>query len=84
MWKDIPRGLEAAILGWLGPTGWKQGPPRIVTLGAKGSYFALSEYGAVAWEVDPSLGPAHEAFLQMKNDIAAGTRKYSDLEVGCA
>jgi hypothetical protein len=81
MWQNIPRGLEQAVLSWLGPAGWTNGPPRIVTLGAKGSYFALSEYGAAAWQVDPGLKNANRAFLKMEEEVTTKQRKYSDLEV---
>jgi hypothetical protein len=80
-WHGIPDGLQRAIQGWLGPTGWTQGPPRIVTLGTKGSYFALSEYGAFAFSVDDSLKTAKKAFSELKGEVASGSFTYSDLEV---
>ena len=80
-WHGIPDGLQKAIQSWLGPTGWIKGPPRIVTLGPKGSYFALSEYGSVAFSVDNSLKPASAAFSKLKDEVARGSFAYDDLEV---
>lgn len=80
-WHGIPHGLEKAIQGWLSPTGWTEGPPRIVTLGTKGTYFALSEYGSAAFSVDDSLKPAAKAFNKLKAEVANGSFAYSDLEV---
>jgi hypothetical protein len=80
-WHGIPDGLQKAIQGWLGPTGWIQGPPRIVTLGSKGSYFALSEYGSVAFSIDDDLKPATAAFSKLKDEISRGSFTYADLEV---
>ncbi|KAF2275751.1 uncharacterized protein EI97DRAFT_450918 [Westerdykella ornata] len=48
-WTALPSGLEASLQGWLTPSGWRAGPPRIVTWGRKGAYFALSEYGEVKY-----------------------------------
>ncbi|KAF2489272.1 hypothetical protein BU16DRAFT_531596 [Lophium mytilinum] len=50
-WSGIPSSLEDTIQSWLSPSGWKVGPPRAVALGAEGAWFALSEYGVVAWDI---------------------------------
>lgn len=36
---------------WLTPAGWKAGPPRMVTWGAHDAFFAMSEYGDVAYRL---------------------------------
>lgn len=80
-WHGIPEGLQDAIQGWLGPAGWTEGPPRIVTMGSKGSYFAISEYGSAAWLVPDSIPETAKVWKTLKDDYANGTFKYSDLEV---
>ncbi|OCK86045.1 hypothetical protein K432DRAFT_377144 [Lepidopterella palustris CBS 459.81] len=50
-WSNIPVSLEETVQSWLSPTGWKVGPPRMVALGADDAWFALSEYGAAAWDI---------------------------------
>ncbi|KAF1843509.1 uncharacterized protein K460DRAFT_418562 [Cucurbitaria berberidis CBS 394.84] len=58
-WANLPDALEDALQSWLTPSGWKVGPPRIVTWGPEGAFFAMSEYGNVvyrlgdgdAWEI---------------------------------
>jgi hypothetical protein len=47
-WSNIPPDLEEDVQAWLSPTGWLKGPPRIVDLGADGTYFALSQYGSIS------------------------------------
>jgi hypothetical protein len=80
IWDKIPSGLQSSILEWLSPSGWSSGPPRIVTLGARDSYFAMSEYGASSWSIDPKL-KANASFLDMKAKVAKGEMAYQDLEV---
>ncbi|KAI8931130.1 hypothetical protein NX059_011484 [Plenodomus lindquistii] len=48
-WSGLPEGLEDAIQSWLTPSGWRVGPPRIVSWGEGGAFFAMSEYGDVAY-----------------------------------
>jgi hypothetical protein len=58
-WANLPNNLEDALQSWLTPSGWRVGPPRIVTWGPEGAFFAMSEYGNVvyrlgdgdAWEI---------------------------------
>ncbi|KAF1945036.1 hypothetical protein EJ02DRAFT_339546 [Clathrospora elynae] len=58
-WADLPPNLEDALQSWLTPSGWRVGPPRMVTWGPDGAFFAMSEYGDVvyrlgdgnAWEI---------------------------------
>jgi hypothetical protein len=58
-WANLPSSLEDALQSWLTPSGWRVGPPQIVTWGAEGAFFAMSEYGDVvyrlgdgnAWEI---------------------------------
>lgn len=57
-WSNIPPGLEEDIQEWLSPSGWLKGPPRIVDLGANGTYFAISEYGS------PSVSNKPEGLLK--------------------
>ncbi|KAF2846513.1 hypothetical protein T440DRAFT_458191 [Plenodomus tracheiphilus IPT5] len=49
-WTNLPTKLEDAIQSWLTPSGWRVGPPRIVTWGADGAFFAMSEYGNVVYD----------------------------------
>ncbi|KAH7072485.1 hypothetical protein FB567DRAFT_204121 [Paraphoma chrysanthemicola] len=48
-WANLPTSLEDAIQAWLTPSGWRVGPPRIVTWGPEGAFFAMSEYGNVIY-----------------------------------
>jgi hypothetical protein len=50
-WSNTPSSLEETVQSWLSPSGWKTGPPRAIALGAEGAWFALSEYGTVAWDI---------------------------------
>ncbi|CAO2653002.1 Nn.00g024130.m01.CDS01 [Neocucurbitaria sp. VM-36] len=58
-WANLPTSLEDVLQSWLTPSGWKVGPPRMVTWGPQGAFFAMSEYGNVvyrlgdgdAWEI---------------------------------
>ncbi|KAF2824414.1 hypothetical protein CC86DRAFT_457184 [Ophiobolus disseminans] len=58
-WANLPHSLEDALQSWLTPSGWRVGPPRTVTWGPEGAFFAMSEYGNVvyrlgdedAWEI---------------------------------
>ncbi|KAH7552355.1 hypothetical protein BM1_09217 [Bipolaris maydis] len=58
-WGNLPTALEDALQSWLTPSGWRVGPPRMVTWGPEGAFFAMSEYGDVvfklgegdAWEI---------------------------------
>jgi hypothetical protein len=80
-WHGIPDGLQEVIQDWLGPAGWTDGPPRIVTMGTRGSYFAISEYGAAAWLIPDSLPETAKVWKKLKDAHAEGAFKYSDLEV---
>jgi hypothetical protein len=48
-WVGLPPGLEACLHSWLTPSGWKAGPPRIMTWASKSVWFAVSEYGDVQY-----------------------------------
>lgn len=50
-WANLPPALEDALQSWLTPSGWRVGPPRLVTWGAEGAFFAMSEYGDVVYRV---------------------------------
>lgn len=58
-WANLPVNLEDALQSWLTPSGWRVGPPRMLTWGPEGAFFAMSEYGDVvyrlgdgdAWEI---------------------------------
>lgn len=58
-WANLPPSLEDALQSWLTPSGWRVGPPRMVTWGLEGAFFTMSEYGNVvyrlgdgdAWEI---------------------------------
>jgi hypothetical protein len=58
-WANLPPSLEDALQSWLTPSGWRVGPPRMVTWGPESAFFAMSEYGDVvyrlgdddAWEI---------------------------------
>jgi hypothetical protein len=80
-WEGIPNNLQESIQGWLGPAGWISGPPRIVCLGCNGAYFALSEYGAAAWKSPGAESPIDKTWKELKAQNAAGTFKFSDLDV---
>ena len=80
-WHGIPDSLQNAVQSWLGPAGWTVGPPRIVTLGLNGSYFAISEYGSAAWFIPDCLPKTAKLWNRLKDAYANGTFKYSELEV---
>jgi hypothetical protein len=80
-WENIPKGLEKVIQSWLSPTGWTSGPPRIISLGAQGAWFALSQYGSVAYSIPASLTHTHEHFTTLEEKIEKEELKWSDLEV---
>jgi hypothetical protein len=48
-WANLPVNLEDVLQSWLTPSGWRVGPPQIVTWGPEGAFFAMSEYGTVAY-----------------------------------
>lgn len=50
-WANLPPSLEDAIQSWLTPSGWRAGPPRMVTWGPDGAFFAMSEYGDVVYRL---------------------------------
>lgn len=50
-WGNLPSNLEDAVQSWLTPSGWRVGPPRIVTWGPEGAFFAMSEYGDVVYRL---------------------------------
>ncbi|KAA8622367.1 hypothetical protein PtrSN002B_004577 [Pyrenophora tritici-repentis] len=53
-WANLPPSLEDALQSWLTPSGWRVGPPRMVTWGPEGAFFAMSEYGDVVYRLgDP-------------------------------
>jgi len=80
-WENIPNGLETTIQSWLSPTGWAAGPPRIISLGANGAWFALSQYGSVAYSIPASLPNTHEGFTKLEEKVKKQEMKWSDLEV---
>ena len=50
-WAGLSPSLEDSIQSWLTPSGWRVGPPRIVTWGSEGAFFAMSEYGDVVYRL---------------------------------
>lgn len=50
-WGNLPVNLEDALQSWLTPSGWRVGPPRIITWGPEGAFFAMSEYGDVVYRL---------------------------------
>lgn len=50
-WANLPISLEDALQSWLTPSGWRVGPPRTVTWGPEGAFFAMSEYGNVVYRL---------------------------------
>ncbi|KAH8729060.1 hypothetical protein GQ44DRAFT_756942 [Phaeosphaeriaceae sp. PMI808] len=50
-WANLPSNLEDAIQSWLTPSGWRVGPPRMVTWGPEGAFFTMSEYGNVVYRL---------------------------------
>lgn len=50
-WAYLPPSLEDSLQSWLTPSGWRVGPPRIVTWGPEGAFFAMSEYGDVVYRL---------------------------------
>ncbi|OAL03494.1 hypothetical protein IQ06DRAFT_374630 [Phaeosphaeriaceae sp. SRC1lsM3a] len=50
-WANLPANLEDALQGWLTPSGWRVGPPRMVTWGPDGAFFTMSEYGNVVYRL---------------------------------
>ncbi len=81
-WHNIPDGLQKSIQSWLSPTGWSSGPPRIVSLGPQGCYFALSEYGFAAWSFPTSLLSKSTEMKSLKSQIEANRSTLVDTEVG--
>lgn len=50
-WANLPPSLEDSLQSWLSPSGWRVGPPRLVTWGPEGAFFAMSEYGDVVYRL---------------------------------
>lgn len=50
-WANLPPSLEDSLQSWLTPSGWRVGPPRIVTWGPEDAFFAMSEYGDVVYRL---------------------------------
>jgi hypothetical protein len=50
-WGNLPLNLEDVLQSWLTPSGWRVGPPRIVTWGPEGAFFCMSEYGDVVYRL---------------------------------
>ncbi|KAL6711045.1 Phosphatidylglycerol/phosphatidylinositol transfer protein [Coniothyrium glycines] len=50
-WASLPLSLEDVLQSWLTPSGWRVGPPRMVTWGPEGAFFAMSEYGDVVYRL---------------------------------
>lgn len=50
-WANLPTSLEGSLQSWLTPSGWRVGPPRIVTWGPEGAFFAMSDYGDVVYRL---------------------------------
>lgn len=50
-WANLPPSLEDSLQSWLTPSGWRVGPPRMVTWGPEGAFFAMSEYGDVVYRL---------------------------------
>jgi hypothetical protein len=43
-WDALPARLEELVQSWLSPAGWLHGPPRNISLGQGGAYFAITEH----------------------------------------
>ncbi|KAF1976194.1 hypothetical protein BU23DRAFT_42747 [Bimuria novae-zelandiae CBS 107.79] len=52
-WAGLPDRLEDTLQSWLTPAGWRAGPPRMVSWGPADAFFAMSEYGDVAYRLGP-------------------------------
>jgi len=79
-WSNIPPGLEEDIQEWLSPSGWIEGPPRIVDLGANGTYFAVSEYGSISVSNKPEgLLEQIVSWIDKSNDFTANKIAVSSL-----
>ncbi|KAF2443195.1 hypothetical protein P171DRAFT_391327 [Karstenula rhodostoma CBS 690.94] len=50
-WSNLPMSLEDTLQSWLTPSGWRAGPPRMVSWGPVDAFFAMSEYGDVAYRL---------------------------------
>ncbi|KAF9734196.1 hypothetical protein PMIN01_07099 [Paraphaeosphaeria minitans] len=55
-WSNLPTSLEDTLQSWLTPSGWcdtprRAGPPRMLTWGPDDAFFAMSEYGDVAYRL---------------------------------
>lgn len=50
-WGSLPSSLEDCLQAWLTPAGWKAGPPRMISWGTEGAFFAMSEYGDVVYRL---------------------------------
>lgn len=50
-WANLPPSLEDSLQSWLTPSGWRVGPPRVVTWGPEGAFFAMSDYGDVVYRL---------------------------------
>ncbi|KAJ4359911.1 Phosphatidylglycerol/phosphatidylinositol transfer protein [Didymosphaeria variabile] len=50
-WSSLPASLEDTLQSWLTPSGWRAGAPRMVTWGPDDAFFAMSEYGDVAYRL---------------------------------
>jgi hypothetical protein len=68
-WSNLPPDLEETIQEWLSPSGWIVGPPRIISLGKGGAFFAKSQYGSMVWSL-PESSP--QMRLQVAYHKAAG------------
>lgn len=75
-WSNLPAGLESSLQGWLSPSGWLYGPPRVVALGKDGGYFALTEYGAWSYWM-----PASSPQTKRELDSAAALKMLEQVEV---
>lgn len=70
-WGGLPLSLEECLQSWLTPSGWKNGPPRMVTWGPKNAFFTVSEYGDVAYRLgsNASHGELDETWPIFKETV---------------
>jgi hypothetical protein len=71
-WSGIPATLEEQFQEWLSPAGWIHGPPKLVSLGINGSWFAVTEDGS--WATLGIPNTMIEAVRKVKGKIAVNPR----------
>ena len=84
-WANLPPSLEDSLQSWLTPSGWRVGPPRIVTWGPEDAFFAMSEYGDVVYRLGDrdSWEIYKETVEEWKAEqVRKGQSQEADLDVG--